>query len=628
MVEEYEVPKDLEAERILISTCAAPGASGAGSRVDDLVLGTDPGVFVGRAHGLVWTALQALVARHEEPSYLLLAAQLETYGKLEEAGGRSGLFDLLSGEEVSKPEALVKILRELRGRRELMKAGADLMRKAADRAMPIMEVQSAFQARLGVIDDQVGRKSGTPAPLRLLDPGAWGDEEPPPTRYLLEGLLPLGVPAILAAMSNAGKSLLGMMISFAVATGWALFGCKGPTQPMKVLFVELEDDEDEIKRRFRRCRDLFQEDQTWGEAQNALLDANWRALTPEWGSPTSKSLTALLPYLQAHAEQLCRGDGHVGLVVLDTFAALAEGEENKAEVQRAWWHACFSLAASTGATPLIIHHVRKPPSGAKGKGGLSMSDRLSFDVLRGSSAIVAGARAILQAEPLTPDEAARLNLYEERAAAGNYLILALTKTISGPKGAWLALEQRQAWENGAGFFVPMAGGDRVCAALRGKGAAAKLTLAEAVLLSIADGCEDRQELASRHWPAESQDKAKASFKTMLSHLRTRHGWLQKGPGFLLTVLGHNKAQELRSLRGDFRGDFASSGRDEALETNDVIKVSSGDLAGDLLPTGTDTGNPAVAKRRLVPQGTGQKVSKSPNPRRRGPGDLATSEEER
>lgn len=471
--------------------------------------------------------------------------------------------------------------------------------------------------------DEDAPGGGTPAPLRILDPAVWGEEEPPAMRYLLEGLLPLGAPAILAAMSNAGKSLLGMMISFAVAVGWPLFGRRGPEEAMKALFVEMEDDPDEIRRRYRRCRDLFREDPGWGAAQEALLMGNWRAAVPEWSTASPKSITALLPWLQAHAEQLCRDGGHVGLVVLDTYAALAEGEENKAEVQRDFWAACYTLAATTGGTPLIIHHVRKPGTGARGKNAPSMAERLSFDVLRGSSAIVAGARAILQAEPLTPDEAGKLNLEEERAGAGNYLVLALTKNAGGPKGAWIALEQREAWENGAGFFVPLAGGDRVCAALRGKAAAARLTIAEALLLSIADGCEDRQLLAKQLWPSEPQEKAEKALKSQLSHLKNKHRWLQAGKGFALTAAGFLKVQEMKRNRGDFTGDLAVSESQESNLGADSTEVSQGDFEGDLPPNQTAMGDPAGSKRRLVPPGSGVKVSKSHSPRRGNPGDFET-----
>lgn len=496
------------------------------------------------------------------------------------------------------------------------------------------------------VDDDSTAAAGPP--LLVLDPIEWS-EEPPALRYLVEGLLPEGAPAILAGRSNSGKSMLGIEFSFAVATGRDLFGRKGPSEPMFAVFVELEDAPDEVHRRYLRCLDLFREDPSWNDADEANLRNNWRALVPNWSSRAHRMLPALVPYLQEYARALCANGGRVGLIVLDPLASLSAGEENKAETHQVFWSACYTLAEMTGSTPLVVHHVRKL-STAQGKGP-SMSERLSFDSLRGSSAIVAAARAVLQVEPLTPEEAARVGLDEERAGAGNYVVLALTKNASGPKGTWMALEQKEAGEKGAGFFVSLPGGDRACAALRGKAAAAKLSLAESVLLSIANGIQDRKELATRHWPAESEEKAAVSLKTMLSHLRSRHGWLQKGRGFDLTLNGFTKVQEMRSLHGSRAGDFESGETSESLSRRGFEKVSNGDFDGDITPSGTATGSPARLQSVQAPPVPGVKVSmetkcrksvssesrtttslegkvsKSPNPFRGNRGDLETFEEE-
>jgi hypothetical protein len=470
----------------------------------------------------------------------------------------------------------------------------------------------------------------TPPPIRLVAPAGWATSEPPPSRYLLDGLLPLGAPAILAAKSNAGKSLLAMQISFAVATGRPLFGRRGPTRPLAVLFVELEDDPGEVQRRFRRCLDLAREDPTWTDQDQATLEAHWRFVEPVWTSTTPKTLAGILPHLLAHAEQISREGVQLGLVILDTFAALSEGDENKAETLQGFWPACHSLATSTGGTPLVIHHVRKLGTTATGTRGPAMADRLNFDMLRGSTAIVAGARAVIQLEPLSPDEASKLNLDSERAAAGNYLVLALTKNAGGPKGSWIALEQREASENGAGFFTPLPGGDRVCASLRSKAAVATLTLAENVFLTIVEAIDagrepDRKELARRHWPGETPEKAEKALKTQISHMRTRHKWLQSGRSWELTVAGFTKAQELKGKLGDQLGDFAQAKGAEGEESCGFTKVSNGNFAGDVASLGTVTGSPAAPQMRLAPPVPEVKVSKSPTPYRGERGDLETFE---
>lgn len=398
-----------------------------------------------------------------------------------------------------------------------------------------------------------GRRSDSPggvlsqaSPLLVLDPSELMNCPIPENRWLLQELLPWGSPAILAGKSNVGKGMIAMQLSLAVATGRGLFGFPGTGQPKNVLMLGMEDDRNELHRRFLRCLDLLREEEDWGEADERLLRENWRAVVPVWTSSVQKTLTGLRDYLVAEATRLCRNGKPMGLIVLDTFAALSEGEENRAEVQQAFWTHCHTLAETTGATPLVVHHVRK----ALGAGGRppSMGERLSFDNLRGSSAIVAGARAILQAEALTVQEAGRLGLDEDRALAGNYLVMALTKFNAGPKGAWVALDQRQAGEKGAGFFVPMANGTTVCVALKGRAALARLSLAEEVLRSIAEGCADREELARRHWASDTPEKAASKLKNMLQDLRRKYHWLQPG-AMRLTIQGFEKAQMLRRRAG-------------------------------------------------------------------------------
>ena len=430
------------------------------------------------------------------------------------------------------------------------------------------ELRDRFDQRsLGAQGSRLeGRVEASGPSLEVIDPGTFALSDPAPIRWLLEGLLPWGVPAILAAKTNAGKSMLALEISMVVAAGLGMFGLGGAGIPLNVLYVGMEDDRSEFHRRFHRCRELLRAMKDWGEAEEAALLANWRAVIPDWSSPGVKTLSGLREDLLEHARSLCMNGRQLGLMVLDTFAALSEGEENQAEVQQAFWANCHTLASKTGCTPLVIHHVRK--MGNSVGRGPAMPERLSFDNLRGSSAIVAGARAILQVEPLTAAEAERLQLDVERATSGNYVLLALTKLTGAPKGAWMALEQRQAGEQGAGFFVPMAGSADVCAALQGRKAVARKTLAEEVLLSLAGGCEDREELARRHWPLETPGIGAKRVKSTLQDLRRKYGWLQK-ECMALTEAGFRKAQALgreenptrtsQNLEGEEPGQGAAEG---------------------------------------------------------------------
>ena len=533
--DEHRLPEDIAAEASLLATLCGPGMEDQAREILPRIQAAD---FAHPAHRCLFRALDDVLEDDGEVSKVTLQDALSRAGNLGKVGGSVGLTDLLCAEEVGRPHVLLEILIRKRKQRELVKAGSDMVRAAlADDADPAAVLDTAK----ALAWNWQGEAGGDP--LKLIDPAAWTASEPPPPRYLLDGLLPAGAPAILAGKPNCGKSMLALQVSFAVATGRGLFGRKGPDAPMGILYVQLEDAPEEIHRRFRRCLDLAREDREWTKETEATLLRNWRAVVPDWEAPGAKTLPALLPWLVGKASELPT----LGLIVLDTFAALSEGEENSAESHRPFWSAAFSLASQTGATPLVLHHTRKVSGGATGgRGPASMSDRLSFESLRGSTAITAGARAILQVEPLSPEEAEKADLDELRAAAGNYVALALTKNNSGPKGTWLGLEQREAGENGAGFFTPMPKGDSILAHLRSKGALASLGKAEEVLLDVASGL-DHQALAAKHYPGDS--KGRDRIKHQLRDLRHRHQWLQPR-SLALTVTGFERVKELKGRQAD------------------------------------------------------------------------------
>lgn len=435
----------------------------------------------------------------------------------------------------------------------------------------------------------------TPQPLEMHDPTSWATSDAPPVRWLVKGLLPQGVPAIFAGKSNGGKSLIALHLSLSVASGLPFFGYESDGVAKKVLYLSMEDDQDELRRRFRRCLEYFRESKFWTEKEEAKLLSNWRPVFPNWASDEKKTLGAIAGHLQRFADELCSTGGQLGLIVLDTLAALSEGDENDANVQSALWASCHRLVEGTGASSLMIHHVRKQAANSK----LSMAERLNFDNLRGSSAIVAGTRAIIQLEPLSPEESVKHGLDEDRAAAGNYVILAMTKQISGVKGGWVALQQRAVDEVGAGFFELMADSENICASLRSKAAAAKLSQAQSILLDLSDGVP-LEDIALKHWPKYiAQSDRTKKLQKALSDIRRRQKWLEPG-STKITLLGQVALSKLRekSIR--------------QVETHAVVECEESSKSGPLTTIGKPTKVPTKTIRQkkgtplAAPSGTGKK----------------------
>ena len=376
--------------------------------------------------------------------------------------------------------------------------------------------------------------------LTVLDVLQWRTLPPPEVMWLLFGLLAMREAGCLAGRSNCGKGFILFLLILATTTGRDMFGCKGCGKPMKAILLEMEDSPEELQRRMFRLLQLMRQDPTWTNKDEENLFNNLVILTPNWQSTEERTLTGLFPTIKTKIDEIHKGGDTVGLVVLDTLAALSEGDENAVEAQRASLAVLYQLRDLSGACVLAVHHLRKGSSSSKAS---SLLDRLNFDALRGTSAITASARFIIQVEPLTVAEAVKLGLDEDKASRGGYVVMALTKVVSGPKGSMLLLEQLEGV--GGGFWAPHPRSDELCAQLQSKSAAASLSQDESVLLSIAGGITDRTELGRMHWPQIDPMQAAPMLKAVLNRLRNRHHWLEAGKSMELTAPGRAKAAQLR-----------------------------------------------------------------------------------
>lgn len=385
--------------------------------------------------------------------------------------------------------------------------------------------------------------------LRALDISLWGFRPSPEPSWIFHHLVARGEVGLLAGRSNVGKGMASLQMAVMVALGWPVFGRNGDNTPRHAFVIQMEDSPEELERRIARLLEVLRQDPEWSDQVEARLHKYLHILVPDWQVGGSKALSALIPELEGQVKAIHKAGDEIGLFVLDTLAALTEGDENAVEALRSLWPSCFKLRDLSGSAVVCIHHLRKGPPNTKAP---AMLDRLSFESLRGSTAITAGARFILQLEPLTPAEAERLELDDDKATRGGYAVLGSTKVVSGPKGDMLLLEQYEGC--GGGFWGLHPRSDNLCALLRSSNAAVKLSQDQAVLLSLADGMTDRKELMQEHWKNEPAKVASAKLKAVMNRLRNRHSWVQRAPSLDLTVQG---AQAVRSLR---EGDAPSGHR--------------------------------------------------------------------
>ena len=210
-----------------------------------------------------------------------------------------------------------------------------------------------------------------------------------PIAWLCQGTIPLGIPALIAAMGGLGKSYIALDLGLQVAAGVA-----GLEQPRRILggriavegtavIVTAEDSFDAVHRRLNRI------DPTGRRLRHPkrlivlpLPDAG--GLRPLIASD-GKAL-ARTPFFNDLKLQLLQLS-ELRLVVIDPLQAfvLADVNADPAAAQFLW-SAMAELAAATGATVLLTHHMRKD-------GMLRIADGDDArEAIRGTTALVDGAR--------------------------------------------------------------------------------------------------------------------------------------------------------------------------------------------------------------------------------------------
>jgi DNA primase len=178
------------------------------------------------------------------------------------------------------------------------------------------------------------------------------DETSDAVDYLIPGLLPKGESALLVASPKVGKTLLGIDLAFAVATGEDYF--LGETcQQGKVLLVSVDESRQStkaklIKRGFKKS-----------DAENIRIIPQFEV--------------SQLEKLEAEIE-----DFHPTLVIIDSLKRITKGStisENSAEFSDVVY-TISELCNRYGASCVLIHHSKKD------------NEIIGVDNVRGSSAIV------------------------------------------------------------------------------------------------------------------------------------------------------------------------------------------------------------------------------------------------
>lgn len=209
----------------------------------------------------------------------------------------------------------------------------------------------------------------------------------PEQKFLVEGLFPLGVTSILAAMGDTGKGMLLLDLALKVASRKDQPCGFGPlvTEHGSVVIFSAEDDMSEIHRRLERldsqCERLKYKDRLFivplpnvSGSLTIIKSVSGKVIET---SPEFESITKQLNKIK-----------DLKLIVFDPLASFVHADLNTDPAVGDYLMSLLSdLAGSTGASIITAHHMRKP----KSEKPISTVEQVR-DAIRGTSALVNGVR--------------------------------------------------------------------------------------------------------------------------------------------------------------------------------------------------------------------------------------------
>lgn len=219
--------------------------------------------------------------------------------------------------------------------------------------------------------------------------------EPPPQRFLIDGMLPEPVAAGIVAPGSTGKSFWLMQLAACVATGTPFLG-QGIPRPGAVLMLGAEDDRDEMS---RRLHSVYEEYEWQGQCLDhellgerfypvSMIGEDNRLIND--GERDEAKIAAII--------SMARAIPDLRLIILDPVSRFRAGEENSNDDNTRFAEVLEHIRQETDVTVLVAHHSRK---GATGD---------TVDDMRGGSAFSDALRFVATLAKLTPDRAKSLGL--------------------------------------------------------------------------------------------------------------------------------------------------------------------------------------------------------------------------
>lgn len=210
----------------------------------------------------------------------------------------------------------------------------------------------------------------------------------PPVEYLVDGVIPMGVPGMVSAAGDTGKSYALLELHRRIAFGSTklaspIFGGKVVAEGTSVMITS-EDDANEVHRRVAALDEREQRYTAAGKRMIIVPLPSAGGARAFWREDRKRGLLETEDFKSICDQLLSIPD--LRLVTFDPLASFAHLPLN--EDPTAGQFVCSSLArlaSETKATVLVAHHMRKSKSPIE-----TLSD--AREAIRGSTALVDGLR--------------------------------------------------------------------------------------------------------------------------------------------------------------------------------------------------------------------------------------------
>jgi hypothetical protein len=261
-------------------------------------------------------------------------------------------------------------------------------------------INANVERQIRVLNAEEEIKKGNYEDLRTLREKQWLIKQPPKRKFLFNykeafdqesGFLPAGKACMIASPGGCGKTFLLTHCALAAATGTEWLNAKA-VEPIKVLFVAAEEDEDELWNRFfnmARSLKLDQNKELLDRALDNIVALPQRGrnqrLIEENGKPT-KSFEDLKETLE--------NDPDVKLVILDPATRFMGADTEISNAAATDWVNLIDSLTLSGGNPtiLVAHHTNKS---ALRPVGIDKKPVFDQSMCRGASALVDGFRWVL-----------------------------------------------------------------------------------------------------------------------------------------------------------------------------------------------------------------------------------------